>query len=320
MKEIEIIENRSEIGAGTRGASLGIDALKIASLNLGSDYFANFKLHRIEDENELLWTPIETPSALRLSGIAKVYDSMADVVSKIAARSNFPLTLAADHASAGGTIAGIKKAFPEKRLGVIWIDAHADLHSPFTSPTGNVHGMPLATALAEDNVACKLKQPKEKALLYWEKMKDCGGVRPKLKAEDLIFFGVRDTEKPEQELMKRENIRNYTVEECRKEGIDKLVDDALNRLKNCDMIYISFDVDSMDPDLVSYGTGTPVKNGFSAEEAEDILSQLIVKSKKVACFEMVEVNPTLDHQGNKMAETAFKILEAVSPKLSEYGI
>jgi len=320
VKELKIIENCSEIGAGTRGASLGIDALRIASLNLGSDYFSKYPSHRIEDENHLLFKHNATPKAIRISGIAKVYERIANEVEKTLAQKQFPLVLAADHSSAGGTIAGIKKAYPNKRLGVIWIDAHADLHSPYTSPSGNVHGMPLATALAEDNLKSRVADPSDKALQNWEQMKDLGDINPKLKAEDLIFFGVRDTEKPEQELMKREGIVNYKVDDCRRSGMEAAAEAGLKQLANCDIIYISFDVDSMDPDLVSYGTGTPVKNGFSPEEAQALIEHLIQKSEKVCCFEMVEVNPILDNKGNLMAETAFGILNTISPKLSQYGI
>tara|TARA_R100001015_G_C4628466_1_gene188624 strand:+ start:1762 stop:2724 length:963 start_codon:yes stop_codon:yes gene_type:complete len=320
VKELRVIENCSEIGAGTRGASLGIDALKIASLNLSSDFFAKIPSQRIEDENHLLFQTNSTPTAIRISGIAKVYERVANAVESTIKQKAFPLVLAADHASAGGTIAGIKKAYPDKRLGVIWIDAHADLHSPFTSPSGNVHGMPLATALSEDNLESKVAEPSEKALEKWEQMKSIGGIQPKLDPNDLIFYGVRDTESPEEELMQKNQIVNFTVAECRANGIAATAEKGLERLANCDLIYISFDVDSMDPDIVSYGTGTPVKNGFSPEEAQELIENLIEKSKKVCCFEMVEVNPILDNKGNHMAETAFRILEGISPKLSEYAI
>lgn len=151
-------------------------------------------------------------------------------------------------------------------------------------------------------------------------MKAIGGIQPKLASEDIIFYGVRDTEEPEIELMERKGIVNYTVEDCRTAGIAAAAQKGVDKLSNCDIIYISFDVDSMDPDLVSYGTGTPVKDGFSPEEAKELIDQLIEKSNKVCCFEMVEVNPILDNKRNKMAETAFSILENISPKLSEHGI
>lgn len=299
---------------------MGIDALKIASLREESDFFKNYPGIRIEDQNHLLWEENQFPNAIRINGIAKVYEALTEKVCDQIKAEKLPLILAGDHSSAGGSIAGVKKAFPEKRLGVIWIDAHADLHSPYTSPSGNVHGMPLATALASDNLESRINEPSEETLGYWEQMKSAGGVQPKLQASDLVFFGVRDTEAPERSLMKRMGIQNYTVEQCRAGGLERMVELAVGQLADCDLIYLSFDVDSMDPDEVSYGTGTPVKDGFTPAEAEQLIKQLIRKSGKVACFEMVEVNPLLDRQGNKMAQTAFKLLEKITPDLEEYGI
>jgi len=304
---IQLIENKSELGAGTRGASLGIDALRIASLNKGSDYFLKNKVITLKNNNEMLFNSVKLASAKRIKGIVKVFSRVCDQVEKTLTEGKFPIILAADHSSAGGTIAGIKKKYPNKRLGAIWIDAHADLHSPYTSPTGNVHGMPLATAIAFDNKECQVKEPSKEAIKYWTELKEMGGTSPKIRTEDIVFFGVRDTESPEDELMLREGIKNFTVAETREKGIEKACIEALQILKNCDIIYISFDVDSMDCDLVSTGTGTPVPNGYTPEEANSIIQNLI-PSEKLICFEMVEINPTLDNKKNLMAETAFDIL------------
>jgi|SRR5690554_125591 len=317
MKGIKLVEIRSEIGAGTRGASLGIDALRVASLNAGSDFFNRYKCEKVKDQNHLLFEAIKTPSAPRIEGVRKVYEDLSKVVKSCLDEGYFPLILGADHASAGGTIAALKMKYPEKRIGVIWIDAHGDLHSPYTSPSGNVHGMPLATALNEDNLENKVKEVEQAAIEQWNAMKNIGGIAPKILAEDLIFFGVRDTEGPEKALMKKHNIKNYTVEACRAEGVDVKVKAALTNLKKCDLLYISFDVDSLDSERVSAGTGTPVPNGFMPDEVNGII-QGIVSSGKLICFEMVEVNPTLDKKGNKMAETAFKILDKTAKSIEKH--
>ena len=304
---IQVIENNSELGAGTRGASLGIDALRIASLNKGSDYFLKHKVITLKNNNEMLFDSVKFASAKRIKGIVKVFNRVCNEVEKTISNGKFPLILAADHSSAGGTIAGIKKKYPNKRLGAIWIDAHADLHSPYTSPTGNVHGMPLATAIAFDNKECQVKEPSENAIKHWTELKETGGMSPKMLTEDIVYFGVRDTELPEDEIIRREGIKNFTVAETREKGIQAACEQALEILKNCDLIYISFDVDSMDCDIVSTGTGTPVPNGFTPEEADAII-QTLIQSEKLVCFEMVEINPTLDNRQNAMAETAFDIL------------
>src|SRR5688500_18251905 len=147
MRNIKIIEVKSEIGAGTRGASLGVDALRIAALDFMSNFFVNFPAEVVETENHLLYEPVASPYAKRIKGIYARYERVAEAVSGTLNSGLFPVILAGDHSTAGGTIAGIKIAKPKSRLGVIWVDAHADLHTPYTSPSGNMHGMPLATAL-----------------------------------------------------------------------------------------------------------------------------------------------------------------------------
>ena len=152
MRNIKIIEVRSEIGAGTRGASLGIDAIKIAALDFMSSLFTNFPTENVPDENKLLYEPVASPYAKRIAGVYTMYDRVASVVSETLKSGLFPVVLSGDHSTAGGTIAGIKMAKPKNRLGVIWIDAHADMHTPYTTPSGNMHGMPLAISLGEDNL------------------------------------------------------------------------------------------------------------------------------------------------------------------------
>lgn len=308
MNEISLLEIESEIAAGTRGSSLGIRALKIASLNKKSNLFKKYQSLQIKDANNCLWDEVSTPTAIRIEGLVEVYKNVSKAVSAELTKRKFPLVLAADHGSAGGTIAGIKMAKPDKTIGVIWIDAHGDLHSPYTSPSGNMHGMPLAISLAINNEEKQVNTVKDITLQKWNELKSMGGIVPKILPENLVFFGVRDTEEPEEYLMQKHHIKNFTVEESRAKGMEKVANDALERLSNCDYIYISFDVDSMDPDKVSYGTGTPVKNGYYPDEIKKLL-QTLFKSDKIIAFEMVEINPTLDNKCNLMAETAFEILE-----------
>jgi arginase len=129
-----------------------------------------------------------------------------------------------------------------------------------------------------------------------------------IQAEDLVFIAVRDTEKEENYLIDRLGIKNFTVDEVRSIGISTLVNQIKNKLSNCDLIYISFDVDSMDPDLTSHGTGTPVPNGLDPDEATEILKGCLAFPQTIA-FELVEVNPCLDEKQNLMAEIAFDIIE-----------
>jgi arginase len=306
MRNIKIIEVKSEIGAGTRGASLGIDALKIAALDFMSNFFVNFPSETVETENKLLYEPIESPYAKRIKGVKLTYERVANAVQTNLKSGLFPLVLAGDHSSAGGTIAGIKMARPKNRLGVIWIDAHADIHSPYTTPSGNMHGMPIAISLAEDNLDCQVHHPDAATVKTWNELKNIGDISPKILPEDIVFIALRDTEKEEDHVLKKLGIKVIPVSVVRKKGIEHVARQALLHLKQCDDIYVSFDVDSLDSSI-SRGTGTPVPNGLKEREAEDLLASLM-QNHKICCFEITEVNPTLDKE-NLMAEIAFNILQ-----------
>lgn len=305
MRNIKLIEVRSEIGAGTRGASLGIDAIKIAALDFMSNFFVNFPSEVVPDMNNLLYEPVASPYAKRIHGIHTMYERVSTAVADTIKSGIFPVVFAGDHSTAGGTIAGIKIANPKRKLGVIWIDAHADMHTPYTSPSGNMHGMPLATALAVDNLECKVHNPDAKTVDIWNKLKNMGKLEPKILPEDLVFIALRDYEKEEEALLKKHGIKIVTVQEVRRKGIESVVRQTLAHLSKCEDIYVSFDVDSLDSSI-SRGTGTPVSNGLKEREAEDLIAALM-QNYKICCVEIVEVNPTLDKE-NLMAEIAFNII------------
>lgn len=315
MRNIKLVEVRSEIAAGTRGASLGIDALKIASLDKTSDFFTKFEPVHVQDANNFLFKGNKYPHAKYIDGVYHVLKNVYSTIETLRLEKMFPIILAGDHSTAAGTIMGIKAAHPEKRLGVIWIDAHADLHTPFTTPSGNMHGMPLAMCIQTDNLDCKVNEPSEDTLLFWNKIKVIGGDFPKVNPEDIVFISVRDTEEPEDFLIEKYGIKNFQTAEVRSKGVAQIAKEALEILKDCDQIYISFDVDSLDSSI-SVGTGTPVPNGLTVEEALQ-LNAALIKDKRVCCWEIVEVNPTLDTE-NLMAENAFDILEATTESLVEH--
>ncbi|MDZ4665295.1 MAG: arginase [Bacteroidota bacterium] len=313
IKPIRIVEVKSEIGAGTRGSSMGIDAIKIAALDFGSPFFKKFKTTEIPTENHLLLEPVVHDYAKRIKGIYSLNERIAKEIQKTLKREEIPIVLAGDHSSALGTISGIRMAHPEKRLGVIWIDAHADMHSPYTTPSGNMHGMPIAGILGEDNKDRQLNKPDDETIEYWEKLKNLGDICPKVQYSDLVFIALRDFEAPEDYLIKKNKVRIFGLPEIRKKAVERIAIEALNYLDACDLIYVSFDVDSMDS-RISSGTGTPVPNGITEKEAGNLI-YYIMRSKKICCFEMVEINPTLDRE-NLMAENAFEILQKATNQLS----
>ena len=306
MKQIKIIEVPSEIGAGTRGSSLGIDAIKVAALDFMSNFFIHFPSEKIKDENHLLYERSETPYARRIKGTVKLYDRLSKAIQKAMKENFFPVILSGDHSTAGGTIAGIKMAKPKSRLGVVWIDAHADLHTPYTTPSGNVHGMPLAATINTDNKECAIHDIAEETKQHWNFLKNIGDMAPKVLPQDIVFISLRDFEKEERHLIDKYDMKVITTKEVRNKGAENVVRKVLRQLSDCTDIYISFDVDSLDASI-SKGTGTPVSNGLREREAEDLVSKFM-QNRKICCFEITEVNPTLDKE-NLMAEIAFNILQ-----------
>lgn len=306
MKNIKIIEIPSELGAGTRGASLGVEAVKIAALDFMSNFFVHFPTEKLEAENKLLFEPIQSPYAKRINGIYTIYERLSKAVCDSIKGHFFPVVLSGDHSSAGGTIAGIKMAKPKSKLGVIWIDAHADLHTPYTTPSGNMHGMPLATAIGEDNKECKVHELDEKTAKLWDQLKHIGKIYPKVHPEDIVLISLRDYEAEEKALIEKYDIKVIPTSEVRRNGAENVSRKVLRYLSDCTDIYVSFDVDSLDSSI-SKGTGTPVSNGLREREAEDLISKFM-QNRKICCFEITEVNPTLDKE-NLMAEIAFNILQ-----------
>jgi len=308
MSKYRVIAVPSELGAGTRGASMGIDALKAVARTKGERIFSEMEILEVKALNHLLDGPYKYPNAKYAEGIAEVGSKVCEAIVETLHDQGSAIVLSGDHSMAFSTIAGLKKTFPEKTVGIVWVDAHADLHSPFTSPTGNMHGMPLAMAAAEDNTESKVNDPKPDALEIWTRLKNLGIQGPKFKYEHLFYIGVRSVEAPEVALMKKHQITNLTVEEFRKVGVQQTIERIENQLADCDLIYVSFDVDSMDPS-VSRGTGTPVEGGLSFEEALE-LNVALATLDKVVTWEMVEINPTLDTK-NAMAQNALEILKPV---------
>lgn len=188
----------------------------------------------------------------------------------------------------------------------MWIDAHADLHTPYTTPSGNMHGMPLALSINEDNIECATHELDTATKGSWNTLKNIGKIAPKVLPEDIVFISLRDYEKEEKHLIEKYGIKVVTTNEFRRKGAENVVRSVLRYLSDCTDIYVSFDVDSIDASI-SKGTGTPVSNGLREREAEDLISKLM-QARKICCFEITEVNPTLDRE-NMMAEIAFNILQ-----------
>ncbi|NEO39753.1 MAG: arginase [Moorea sp. SIOASIH] len=260
--------------------------------------------------------------AKRLRYILETCQIACNTVTDTLERGEFPLVLSADHSSAAGVIAGVKQAYPNERLGIIWIDAHSDMHSPYTTHSGNMHGMPLGAVLALDQEARTLLGTSSNELplaaqKQWTHLKELGGIVPKVLSEDLILIGVRFFKPEHSILIDKLGIKLYSVEDIREKGTEFYTSLIEQHLQWCDKIYLSFDVDSLDCETVSQGTGTPEPNGLYLNEAI-VLIQTVMANPKVCCLEISEVNPVLDDKGNAMGEAAWQVLEAAL--VSECGV
>jgi arginase len=307
-RKLNFVFIKSELGAGTYGASLGPDALHLFALQNDDPLFENHPSASIELGYEGITTPVKDPHAWHIDFVLAIYQRLSAKVSRLLDTGYFPFVIAGDHSSAGGTIAGIRDAHPDKRLGVIWIDAHGDLHTPYTTPSGNMHGMPLGTALGITNEEHKRNEILERTRRRWDQLTNLHGIRPKIQPEDLVFIGIRDLEDPEWEIVRSKGIKWFGPQEIRDKGPTRVVTETLAHLAHCDELYLSFDIDSMDASLVP-GTGTPVSDGLTEEQAAEFLQGFWERAPLVA-MEITEVNPMLDH-GNVTVARVYRLLKGL---------
>jgi arginase len=249
------------------------------------------------------------PHAKYIDKLYQVLGHTSDLVADALRAGRFPVVLGGDHSTAAGTIAGIKKAWPHRRLGVVWIDAHADIHSPHTTPSGNMHGMPVAIATGTDNLTQQINDVDRDTVALWALCKTLGlPGGPNVGLDDLVYVAVRDTEKAEDHLIETHAILNVTTDTLRALGADAVARRCLEKLEGVDLIYVTFDVDSMDA-TICMGTGTPSPNGIFLEEAR-LLNETLVKDPRVCCWEICEINPLLDTL-NTTVENSLTVFQAV---------
>lgn len=226
----------------------------------------------------------------QVDGVLHTVTELAEVVHREISENRFPLIVGGDHSMAIGTLAGLAQTGP---YGVIWVDAHADLNTGETSPSGNIHGMPLAAAMGMGDV----------------RLTEVGGRAPKLSPEHLVYIALRDIDEGEMNEINRLGIKVITVEEVRTRGVDVIMQEALRYLRErVDRFYISFDMDSLDASLVP-GTGTPVDGGLTEVEAKAILKEAM-QAEDLIAVELVELNPALDRD-DVTAQLAYRLCETI---------
>jgi len=281
-EKISVIGFPMDLGSGRRGVDMGPSALRIADLenklrelgyiveDLGDVFIEIMERQEIGD-----------PKLRYLDEVLKTSQTLAENVEEILDKGNFPLCIGGDHSIALGTIAGIAAHCRKnnKTFGVIWIDAHADMNTDQTTPSGNIHGMPLAASMG----------------LGHKSLVEFYGFSPKLKPENCALIGIRCVDKKEKENIRKLNPTVYTMSDIDKLGIHRVISKVLKQFrKQVDHIHVSFDVDSVDPS-VAPGVGTPVKGGLDYREAH-LLMETIAECGCMSSLEVAEVNPVLDNQ------------------------
>ena len=233
-----------------------------------------------------------------LPAITRAVTIMAQKTESILYDGGFPLAIGGDHSMAIGTIAGVALHCRRvhKRLGVIWIDAHSDINTPETSPSGNIHGMPLAVTLGMGPL----------------ELTRVGGEFPKVSPQNVALIGLRDLDEGEKQAIKRLQIQSYTMTDIDKSGAHAVITAALADLHTkVDHLHVSFDLDSVDPS-VAPGVGTPVAGGLTYREAHLIMEE-IADSGFMHSLDIVEINPILDNR-NQTAEFAAEIIASCMGK------
>jgi len=296
---VHIIGVPMDLGAGRRGVDMGPSAIRIAGIHERLRELG----YEVNDEGDLAIKTqeeqrIKDPRAKYLPEITRAVTVLARKVEKVVDRGHFPLVLGGDHSIAIGTIGGVA-AFARKRrkkLGVFWIDAHGDFNTPETSPSGNIHGMPLAI--------CTGLGPR--ALLK------INGAFRKVEPHHVAIIGLRNLDKGERNNLLKNGVRIFTMEDIDKIGIHRVMKNALQQVANdVDYLHISFDLDSVDP-VYAPGVGTPVKGGLDYREAH-LIMEMLAESKKMTSLEMVEVNPIVDNR-NQSAEFAVELMQSAFGK------
>ncbi len=303
-----IIVTAWEYGAGKQGTSEGPAALLNVcknSQNHPLNQCSVFSVPQEIDEKEK--DPL--PKYLkRATPFIRHQEKHTELVYNQLKLNNTPIILSGDHSNAVGGLAGFSRYFGAENSGVIWIDAHLDLHSPFTTPSGNIHGMALNTALNYDNLQNKVNDLDATTIELWEQIKSLKNNTQiqTFRPQNIVFIGIRSFEEPEIKLTQDLGIHVITADEVHENGISWAIEKALNTIQTVDQIYVSFDVDSLDP-AISVGTGTPVENGLNLNQAQELLNS-IWKNPKVKTLEFTEINPSLE-SNNEMATAICKLIQ-----------
>lgn len=288
-----------DLGSGRRGVDMGPSAIRIAGLagrltELG---------HKVVDEGDVVIKNIEelklgNERARYLPEIARASAIVARKVERIMGLGHFPLVLGGDHSIAVGTVSGIVAAARKqgKKVGLLWVDAHGDINTPETSPSGNIHGMPLAALLG----------------FGAQELTSISGAPAKIDPANVALVGIRSLDDGEKNRLKETGVQVHTMADIDRHGVHRVMEKALVRVTDrTDFVHMSVDLDAVDP-AVALGVGTPVKGGLDYREAH-LIMEVIADAGVMTSLELVEVNPILD-QRNASAEFAVELVQSAFGK------
>lgn len=294
-KHVSIIGVPLDLGAGHRGVDMGPSAIRIAGLHAR----LRRQGHDVEDCGDVACAVPETreprdPKLRFLAEIVESLESLADMVESVVRNDRFPVVLGGDHSIAMGTMGGLARVNP--RQGLIYFDAHGDYNTPGSSPSGNIHGMPVSAILGVgDARLCNL-----------------AGVNPKAIEGNTVLVGLRDVDPAEAALLRASKIKCFTLRDIDEEGMAAIVRQAIDIASDgVDHVHCSFDLDVVDPQWAP-GTGTPVQGGITLREAH-LAMEIVHDSGVVTSFEVAEMNPILDNH-NQTAELAVKLIASALGK------
>lgn len=290
---ISILGVPMDLGADRRGVDMGPSAIRCAGLQQRLEELG----YAVRDDGDLIvrrakgYDSVPESNLKYLYEITRVTGELADAVAEVDARDNFPLVLGGDHSIAIGTVSGVIRR--RSSLGVIWYDAHGDVNTAETSPSGNIHGMALAAILGFGH----------------PHLTNIGGSGPRVRPEHTVIVGARSLDPGEKRFLKEKGIAVYTMHEIDRLGIARVIEQAIERAsKGTDGVHLSFDLDGVDPDDAP-GVGTPIPAGISLRESL-LAAELLAESGVVTSAEFVEVNPALDER-NKTARAAVELIAAL---------
>lgn len=281
-RRVEIIGVPLDLGQAERGTDVGPAAIRYAGLRER----LSAEGHEVTDSGNLIVPAAAiVPKEQRAAVIARVNQELSQRVTAAFERGALPLVLGGDHSVAMGSVAA---SVARGQVGVLWIDAHGDFNTSETSPSGNVHGMPLAAIMGQGD----------------RQLVEIGGAH-RLDPKDVVLIGVRQLDPGERQALVATNLRVITMREIDEKGMNAAIDEALEQLAHCVHLHVSLDIDAMDPSEAP-GVGTPVRGGLTYREIQ-LLMEKVADTGRLSALDVVEVNPMLDVR-NQTAQTAVDLI------------